>query len=58
MKFCTQVFRTCVHKCLVSDFHSFAKIESQRREFQPINICNFLRKIARDKHAQAYKKHK
>ena len=44
MTFCTHVPRTCLQKRLILDFHLFARIRSQRCEFQavhkiqPINI--------------------
>ena len=48
IKFCTQVTRMCLQKCLVFDFHLFAQIGHQRCEFQtvhkfqPINIRYLL----------------
>ena len=61
MKPCTQVLRTCMHKCLVLDFHLFAQIWFQRLRFQTVHkiqpICNFLKKMTHNKHAQACKEH-
>ena len=59
MKFCTKVPRTCVHQRLVLDFHFFCL----NRVLETLisdstQICNFLKKMAHNKHGQAYKEHK